>query len=169
MGKAIGLLGDDIIEEAANHKKRKGKIISFYTIGAVAAVFVLVMVLSLVLPGIRKPVVSFGGEPLSGGVVIEAGADPFVRAADCAPLTLSLEVELHKKSQISVSKGNLSLMSGDICEYKGQSFETSEDTKLLWCIDCPEESESYTLSINEETFATVSFDQGRNVWMISGQ
>ncbi len=169
MEKAIGNLSDDLIADAANLKKRKGKIISFYTISALAACLVAVIALTFILSGSKKPTLLVNGEPLEGSLAITENATANVRTADVLPLTITLEIELHKKSEISVSEGNLSVLSGEAYEDKGLSFEGNGTVKLLWNIDAPEEGKSYTLFINEETYATVSYNQGRNVWMISGQ
>ena len=169
MNKAIGLIDNDLIKDAANYKKRqKGKIISFYSLGALAACLLLIVVLTFMLTALRKPAVSVNGEKLEGSLVLQ-GESLSVRSAAALPLTAELEIKLHKTSEVSVSEGHLSVLSGDNYEYKGESFEAKGDIKLLWNIDSPDNGKTYTLSIGNEAFAKVSFDSGRNVWMISEQ
>lgn len=163
--RAVGLLDDDLLEEALAAPRR---VIPWKRICAAAACLLLAAVLWT--GPLSADRVSLGGTELGGSPAAlsqEDGVAP-MRLRPEEEVTLTLDLSLPREGTVTADVGTLALSKNGEVFARGQSCSARGDFSLTWTVETAIPGETYTLTVRDQSYL-LAYDSALLSWTITKQ
>lgn len=163
--RAVGLLDDDLLEEALAAPRR---VIPWKRICAAAACLLLAVTLW------RGPLsadrVTLGGDELGTAPVVlsqEDGIAP-MRLRPEEEVTLTLDLSLPREGTVTADSGTLTLSKNGEVFAQGQRCTARGEFSLTWTVETAIPGETYTLTVRDQSYL-LAYDSALLSWTITKQ
>ena len=163
--RAVGLLDDDLLEEALAAPRR---VIPWKRICAAAACLLLAAVLWT--GPLSADRVILGGTELGGSPAAlsqEDGIAP-MRLRPEEEVTLTLDLSLPREGTVTADVGTLALSKNGEVFARGQSCSARGDFSLTWTVETAIPGETYTLTVRDQSYL-LAYDSALLSWTITKQ
>lgn len=163
--RAVGLLDDDLLEEALAAPRR---VIPWKRICAAAACLLLAAVLWT--GPLSADRVTLGGTELGGSPAAlsqEDGAAP-MRLCPEEEVTLTLDLSLPREGTVTADSGTLTLSKNGEVFAQGQRCTARGKFSLTWTVETALPGETYTLTVREQSYL-LAWDSELSGWTITKQ
>lgn len=163
--RAVGLLDDDLLEEALAAPRR---VIPWKRICAAAACLLLAAVLWT--GPLSADRVTLGGTELGGSPAAlsqEDGIAP-MRLRPEEEVTLTLDLSLPREGTVTADVGTLALSKNGEVFARGQSCSARGDFYLTWTVETAIPGETYTLTVRDQSYL-LAYDSALLSWTITKQ
>ncbi|MCI5614972.1 MAG: hypothetical protein MR431_01620 [Clostridia bacterium] len=163
--RAVGLLDDDLLEEALAAPRR---VIPWKRICAAAACLLLAAVLWT--GPLSADRVTLGGTELGGSPAAlsqEDGIAP-MRLRPEEEVTLTLDLSLPREGTVTADVGTLALSKNGEVFARGQSCSARGDFSLTWTVETAIPGETYTLTVRDQSYL-LAYDSALLSWTITKQ
>lgn len=163
--RAVGLLDDDLLEEALAAPRR---VIPWKRICAAAACLLLAVVLWT--GPLSADRVTLGGTELGGSPAAlsqEDGVAP-MRLRPEEEVTLTLDLSLPREGTVTANSGTLTLSKNGEVFAQGQRCTARGKFSLTWTVETALPGETYTLTVREQSYL-LAWDSELSGWTITKQ
>ena len=163
--RAVGLLDDDLLEEALAAPRR---VIPWKRICAAAACLLLAAVLWT--GPLSADRVTLGGTELDGSPAAlsqEDGVAP-MRLRPEEEVTLTLDLSLPREGTVTADSGTLTLSKNGEVFAQGQRCTARGKFSLSWTVETALPGETYTLTVREQSYL-LAWDSELSGWTITKQ
>lgn len=163
--RAVGLLDDDLLEEALAAPRR---VIPWKRICAAAACLLLAAVLWT--GPLSADRVTLGGTELGGSPAAlsqEDGVAP-MRLRPEEEVTLTLNLSLPREGTVAADVGTLALSRNGEVFARGQSCSARGEFSLTWTVETAIPGETYTLTVRDQSYL-LAYDSALLSWTITKQ
>lgn len=163
--RAVGLLDDDLLEEALAAPRR---VIPWKRICAAAACLLLAAVLWT--GPLSADRVTLGGTELGGSPAVlsqEDGVAP-MRLRPEEEVTLTLDLSLPREGTVTADSGTLTLSKNGEVFAQGQRCTARGKFSLTWTVETALPGETYTLTVREQPYL-LAWDSELSGWTITKQ
>lgn len=163
--RAVGLLDDDLLEEALAAPRR---VIPWKRICAAAACLLLAAVLWT--GPLSADRVTLGGTELGGSPAAlsqEDGVAP-MRLRPEEEVTLTLDLTLPREGTVTADSGTLTLSKNGEVFAQGQRCTARGKFSLSWTVETALPGETYTLTVREQSYL-LAWDSELSGWTITKQ
>ena len=163
--RAVGLLDDDLLEEALAAPRR---VIPWKRICAAAACLLLAAVLWT--GPLSADQVTLGGTELGGSPAAlsqEDGVAP-MRLHPEEEVTLTLDLSLPREGTVTADSGTLTLSKNGEVFAQGQRCTARGKFSLTWTVETALPGETYTLTVREQSYL-LAWDSELSGWTITKQ
>ena len=163
--RAVGLLDDDLLEEALAAPRR---VIPWKCICAAAACLLLAAVLWT--GPLSADRVTLGGTELGGSPAAlsqEDGVAP-MRLRPEEEVTLTLDLSLPREGTVTADSGTLTLSKNGEVFAQGQRCTARGKFSLTWTVETALPGETYTLTVREQPYL-LAWDSELSGWTITKQ
>lgn len=163
--RAVGLLDDDLLEEALAAPRR---VIPWKRICAAAACLLLAAVLWT--GPLSADRVTLGGTELGGSPAAlsqEDGVAP-MRLRPEEEVTLTLDLSLPREGTVAADVGTLALSRNGEVFARGQSCSARGEFSLTWTVETAIPGETYTLTVRDQSYL-LAYDSALLSWTITKQ
>lgn len=163
--RAVGLLDDDLLEEALAAPRR---VILWKRICAAAACLLLAVVLWT--GPLSADRVTLGGTELGGSPAAlsqEDGVAP-MRLRPEEEVTLTLDLSLPREGTVTADSGTLTLSKNGEVFAQGQRCTARGKFSLTWTVETALPGETYTLTVREQSYL-LAWDSELSGWTITKQ
>lgn len=163
--RAVGLLDDDLLEEALAAPRR---VIPWKRICAAAACLLLAAVLWT--GPLSADRVTLGGTELGGSPAAlsqEDGVAP-MRLRPEEEVTLTLDLSLPREGTVTADSGTLILSKNGEVFAQGQRCTARGKFSLTWTVETALPGETYTLTVREQSYL-LAWDSEHSGWTITKQ
>ena len=163
--RAVGLLDDDLLEEALAAPRR---VIPWKRICAAAACLALAVTLW------RGPLsadrVTLGGDELGTAPVVLSQADGVapMRLRPEEAVTLTLNLSLPREGTVAADVGTLTLSKNGEVFAQGQRGTARGEFSLTWTVETAIPGETYTLTVRDQSYL-LAYDSALLSWTITKQ
>ena len=163
--RAVGLLDDDLLEEALAAPRR---VIPWKRICAAAACLALAAVLWT--GPLSADRVTLGGTELGGSPAALSQADGVapMRLRPEEEVTLTLNLFLPREGTVAADVGTLALSRNGEVFARGQSCSARGKFSLTWTVETALPGETYTLTVRDQSYL-LAYDSALLSWTITKQ